>query len=71
MTEWQPRRDLVMKNLTIWRACRTLDGTRETDIAIYGTQEEALNRARELNANEKKRPRRRQPLKAQRNKFSP
>ena len=53
MTQWTTCSECVGGILPIWRACRTLDGTRETDIAIYGTQEEALKRARELNANEK------------------
>lgn len=53
MTEWQPRRQIVNGILPMWRACRTGGGTVEKDIAIYGTQGEALHRARELNAKEK------------------
>ena len=50
MTQWQPRRDLVSKNLTMWRLFRTVDGVEELDIYIYGTQDEANVRMRELNA---------------------
>ena len=53
MCKWDVCRQVVDGILPMWRACRTLDGTRETDIAIYGTQGEALHRARELNAKEK------------------
>lgn len=54
MTKWQPRRDLVTKNLTMWRVFRIVDGVEELDIYIYGTQDEANVRMRELNAREEK-----------------
>ncbi len=49
MTLWQPRRDLVTKNLTMWRLFRIVDGVEELDIYMYGRQDEALARARKLN----------------------
>ena len=53
MTLWQPRRDPVTKNLTMWRVFRIVDGVEELDIYIYGTQDEANVRMRELNVKEK------------------
>ena len=53
MTQWTPCSEIVGGILPMWRACRMVDGMRETDISIYGTQGEALKRARELNAKEK------------------
>ncbi|WP_026762665.1 hypothetical protein [Selenomonas artemidis] len=53
MTQWAPCSERVGGILPMWRACRMVDGMRETDISIYGTQGEALKRARELNAKEK------------------
>lgn len=53
MGKWDVCRQVVDGILPIWRACRTVDGMRETDISIYGTQGEALHRVRELNAKEK------------------
>lgn len=53
MGKWDVCRQVVDGILPMWRACRTVDGMRETDISIYGTQGEALHRARELNAKEK------------------
>nr|DAN91261.1 MAG TPA: hypothetical protein [Bacteriophage sp.] len=53
MTLWQPRRDPVTKNLTMWRLFRIVDGVEELDIYMYGTQDEANVRMRELNAKEK------------------
>lgn len=50
MTKWQPRRDLVTKNLTMWRLFRIVDGVEEVDMLIYGTQGEAIARMHELNA---------------------
>lgn len=52
MTQWQPRRDPVTKNLTMWRLFRTVEGVEELDIYIYGTQDEANVRMRELNEKE-------------------
>lgn len=52
MGKWDVCRQVVDGILPMWRACRTVDGMRETDISIYGTQGEALHRARELNAKE-------------------
>lgn len=52
MTQWTPCSERVDGILPMWRACRTGGGTVEKDIAIYGTQGEALERARELNAKE-------------------
>lgn len=54
MTQWQPRRDPVTKNLTMWRLFRTVNGVEELDIYMYGTQDEANVRMRELNAREEK-----------------
>lgn len=54
MTQWQTRRDLVTKNLTMWRVFRIVDGVEDVDIRIYGTWDEALARARERNAREEK-----------------
>lgn len=53
MTQWQPRRDPVTKNLTMWRVFRTVDGVEELDIRLYDTWDEALARARKLNTKEK------------------
>ena len=53
MGKWDVCRQIVNGILPMWRACRMVDGMRETDISIYGTQGEALKRARELNAKEK------------------
>jgi len=52
MTQWTPCSEIVGGILPMWRACRMVDGMRETDISIYGTRGEALHRARELNAKE-------------------
>lgn len=61
MTQWQTRRELVTKNLPMWRVFREVDGVEELDIRLYDTHDEALTHVRELNAKEK-RPQRRQPL---------
>jgi hypothetical protein len=61
MTKWQTRRDLVTKNLTMWRVFRIVDGVEERSGTHYATLDEALTHVRELNAKEK-RPKRRQPL---------
>lgn len=50
MTKWQTRREMVSPPLTMWRLFRTVDGVEELDIYIYGTQDEANVRMRELNA---------------------
>ena len=52
MTQWQTRRELVTKNLTMWRLFRIVDGVEELDIRLYDTWNEALARVRELNARE-------------------
>ena len=49
MTQWQTRRDLVTKNLTMWRLFRIVDGVEELDIRLYGTQDEAIVAARKMN----------------------
>lgn len=49
MTKWQTRRDLVTKNLTMWRLFRIVDGVEEVDIRIYGTWDEAIVAARKMN----------------------
>ena len=48
MTQWKTRRELVTKNLTMWKLFRIVDGVEELDIHIYSTQDEALKRVREL-----------------------
>lgn len=50
MTKWQTRRELVTKNLPMWRVFRIVDGVEEVDMRIYGTQGEAIARMHELNA---------------------
>lgn len=52
MTQWQPRRDPVTKNLPMWRVFREVDGVEELDIRLYDTWDEALAGARELNTRE-------------------
>ena len=52
MTQWQTRRELVTKNLPMWRVFREVDGVEELDIRLYDTWDEALAGARELNARE-------------------
>ena len=52
MTQWQPRRDVVTKNLTMWRVFRIVDGVEEAHIRLYDTQDEALVAAWERNARE-------------------
>lgn len=54
MTKWQTRREMVSPPLTMWRLFRTVNGVEELDIYIYGTQDEANVRMRELNAREEK-----------------
>ena len=49
MTLWQPRRDVVTKNLTMWRVFRTVCGVEEVHIRFYDTQDEALVAARKMN----------------------
>lgn len=61
MTQWQTRRELVTKNLTMHRVFRIVDGVEERSGTHYATLDEALTHVRELNAKEK-RPQRRQPL---------
>lgn len=52
MTLWQPRRDPVTKNLTMWKLFRIVDGVEEVDIRIYGTWDEALAAAQKMNGKE-------------------
>ena len=49
MTQWQPRRELVTKNLTMWRLFRTVGGVEEVHIRLYDTQDEALAATRKMN----------------------
>ena len=49
MTLWQPRRDVVTKNLTMWRVFRIVCGVEEVHIRLYDTQDEALVAARKMN----------------------
>ena len=53
MRKWDVCRQVVDGILPMWRACRTVDGIAEVDVLIYGTQDEANVRMRELNAKEK------------------
>lgn len=53
MTGWTICRQIVSGILPIWHAYREIDGVVEIDPMVYGTQDEALARARELNAQEK------------------
>lgn len=52
MTKWQTRRELVTKNLPMWRVFRIVDGVEELDIRLYDTWDEALAGARKLNTKE-------------------
>lgn len=49
MTLWQPRRDVVTKNLTMWRVFRTVCGVEEVHTRLYDTHDEALVAARKMN----------------------
>lgn len=49
MTKWQTRRELVTKNLTMWKLFRIVDGVEDVDIRLYDTWDDALARARKLN----------------------
>ena len=50
MTKWQPRRDLVTKNLTMWRVFRVVDGVEEIEGQHYLFQDDAIHVMNELNA---------------------
>ena len=52
MTKWQTRRELVTKNLPMWRVFHIVDGVEELDIRLYDTWDEALAAAWERNARE-------------------
>lgn len=52
MTKWQTRREIVTKNLTMWRVFREVDGVEEVDVRIYGTWDEVVAAAQRLNAME-------------------
>ncbi|WP_315305577.1 hypothetical protein [Selenomonas noxia] len=54
MTPWSICREIVDGILPMWRACRTVGGVMEMDPRTFGTQVEAQQRARELNAKGKK-----------------
>ena len=55
MTKWQTRRELVTKNLTIWKLFRIVDGVEEVHIRLYDTQDEAIVAARKMNEMEEAR----------------
>ena len=50
MTKWQTRRELVTKNLTMWRVFRIVDGVEELYGSHYATSDEAAAAAQKLNA---------------------
>ena len=52
MTQWQTRRELVTKNLTMWKLFRIVDGVEEMDIRLYDTSDDAAKAAWERNARE-------------------
>ena len=52
MTKWQTRRELVTKNLPMWRVFRIVDGVEEVDIRLYDTWDDAAKAAWERNARE-------------------
>jgi hypothetical protein len=52
MTQWQTRRDLVTKNLTMWLVFRIVDGVEEVHIRLYDTQDEAIVAAQKMNGKE-------------------
>ena len=52
MTKWQTRRELVTKNLTMWKLFRIVDGVEELDIRLYDTWDEALAAAQKMNGKE-------------------
>ena len=49
MTQWQTRRELVTKDLPMWRLFRIVDGVEEVHIRLYDTLNEALAAARKMN----------------------
>ena len=49
MTKWQTRRELVTKDLPMWRLFRIVDGVEEVRIRLYDTLDEALAAARKMN----------------------
>ncbi|GAA0213022.1 hypothetical protein [Selenomonas dianae] len=50
MKKWQTRRELVTKNLPMWRVFREVDGVEEVDIRLYDTWDDAAKAAWERNA---------------------
>ena len=52
MTKWQTRRELVTKNLTMWKLFRIVDGMEEMDIRLYDTWDEALAAEQKMNGKE-------------------
>lgn len=53
MTKWQTRREMVSPPLTMHIVFRIMDGVKERSGTHYATLDDALHRARELNAKEK------------------
>ena len=49
MTKWQTRRELVTKNLPMWRVFRIVDGVEEMDIRLYDTSDDAAKATWERN----------------------
>ena len=45
MTQWQTRRELVTKNLTMWKLFRIVDGVEEMDIRLYDTWDDTAKAA--------------------------
>ena len=45
MTKWQTRRELVTKNLPMWRVFRIVDGVEEVDIRLYDTWDDMAKAA--------------------------
>lgn len=50
MTKWQTRRELVTKNLPMWRVFRVVDGVEDVDIRLYDTHDDAAAEAWARNA---------------------
>ena len=50
MTKWRTRRELVTKNLPMWRVFRIVDGVEEMDIRLYDTSDDAAKAAWARNA---------------------
>lgn len=50
MTKWQTRREMVTKNLPMWRVFRIVDGVEDVDIRFYDTHDDAAAEAWARNA---------------------